>query len=78
MYNRLRRAWRSVADLASATDFDREDLMIVLGLACFGAGVWMVSRPAALIAVGAVLLWAFLPSRPPFVERPVVKPERRT
>lgn len=49
--------------------FDREDVLVILGLAMLGYGLWAVSHSAALIVPGIVLLWMFVPSRPPFIER---------
>lgn len=77
MISRLRRAWnrsagatvRAIA-LASAA-VDKEDVLMLAGLALLAAGLWLVSHAAALIVPGLILLWIFLPSRPPFVDRPV-------
>lgn len=43
------------------------DAWVLLGLALVAIGLWQVSPPAALVAVGVVLLWVGLPPRPPFV-----------
>lgn len=34
---------------------DLSDLLILLGVGCAGAGLWMVYPPAALVAVGIFL-----------------------
>lgn len=39
---------------------DGHDVLVVLGLAMVGAGLWMISVPLALCVVGALLLAAGL------------------
>lgn len=68
MINRVRNA---VADLRGV--FDKEDTLTLIGLGLVGGGFWLWSHALALIVPGLLLLWMFLPSRPPFVE-----PQRRT
>lgn len=63
MINRVRNA---VANLGSV--FDKEDALTLIGLFLVGGGFWLWSRPLALIVPGLILLWMFLPPRPPFVE----------
>lgn len=46
---------------------ERRDVVILSGLLLVIGGLWGVSRPAALVVPGAVLLWLSLPMRPPFV-----------
>jgi hypothetical protein len=55
-----------VKRLAPLLDIDPTDLTAVLGLAILACGVALVSVPAALIVVGAlILLYAVLASRTP-------------
>lgn len=80
MLCRLRKTWRlSCAAVLQAgrwtwDAFDREDVLTLLGLVLVGAGFWRcryaLGRPLALIVPGVVLLWMFLPPRPPFFEAP--------
>lgn len=66
MITRLRRtvaAW-----LAHA--LDKEDALTLLGLLLVSGGLWAWSHPLAVIVPGVILLWMFLPPRPPFVETP--------
>ena len=60
-----------LADPDQLADLDAQvrGLLGLLGLGALTAGIWMVSRPWALIVAGALLLWMFLPPRPPFIER---------
>lgn len=44
------------------------DLTVLAGILLVGVGVWQMSAGAALITVGALLLWLALPSRPFFIE----------
>lgn len=76
MINRLRKAWCAVSGPVAAigrcctASLDKDDVFTVIGLALVAGGMWLWLRPLALIVPGAVLLWVFLPSRPPFVDRP--------
>lgn len=68
------KAWRRTTGalqlLARAVGgvFDKEDVLILLGLTLLSGGLWLWSHALALVISGAVLLWMFLPPRPPFVE----------
>ena len=56
-----------------------QDVLLVAGLAMLFAGFWLWHAPAALIVVGAILVWFALPPRQPFIERPPSRPTvRRT
>lgn len=61
----ISRACSAIADV-----FDKEDALTLIGLVMVGAGFWLWSKPLALIVPGVILLWIFLPPRPPFVEAP--------
>lgn len=53
---------------------DASDAVVALGLGILARGLWLVAPWAAYVAVGAVMVWYALPSRPPFIERaPKVK-----
>lgn len=75
MISRLHNAWRSSAGAVArvgtilADAIDKEDVLTLLGLILVASGLWSVSRAAALLVPGAILLWMFVPSRPPFIER---------
>jgi len=47
-----------------------QELLVLTGLVLLGAGLWQVSPAAGLAVPGAVLVWAALPQRPPFVTPP--------
>lgn len=51
-----------------AAALDKDDAMALIGLVLVAIGLWFVFRPLAFIVPGAVLLWMFLPSRPPWIE----------
>lgn len=76
MISRLRKAWtqsvRAVSGALTivATAIDKEDLLTLVGLVLVASGLWYVSRAAALILPGLILLWMFIPTRPPWIERP--------
>lgn len=72
MLSRLRNLARVLGD-----GFDREDALLLVGLILIVAGLWAWSRVLALIIPGAVLVWSFLPPRPPFVEAPPAAGSRR-
>lgn len=74
MLTRLRNVCTAVA---GAIECEKDDVLILVGLALVSVGLWHVWRPLALVVAGAVLLWVFLPPRPPFIDRPTVKRERR-
>lgn len=63
MINRLRRAAARIGRV-----FDKEDALTLIGLALVGGGFSLWSAALALIVPGSILLWIFLPPRPPFVE----------
>jgi hypothetical protein len=46
--------------------FDATDAALILGLGLVTAGGWSVVGITSLVLPGCVLLWHFLPSRPPF------------
>jgi hypothetical protein len=56
---------------------DKDDVLALIGLVLVAIGLWLWSKPLAFIVPGAVLLWMFLPSRPPLIERPTT-PRRST
>ena len=76
MRTRLRKAGRVGARLCGAiaewvtTSFDKEDVLTLVGLGLVATGLWWLSHAAALIVPGVILLWMFVPSRPPLIERP--------
>ena len=35
----------------------KSDVVFVLGLACFGYGLWQVYQPLAPILIGLILIW---------------------
>jgi Na+-transporting methylmalonyl-CoA/oxaloacetate decarboxylase beta subunit len=76
-FTRLRSGLHALVTIAARTDIERDDVMILLGLLLVGVGLWRIYQPLALVAIGAVLLWTFLPARPPWIERST-KPERRS
>ena len=45
------------------------ELIVGLGLVLIGLGLWQFDARIASVAIGAVLLWYALPTRPPFVAR---------
>lgn len=47
-----------------------EEVAIYTALALIAWGCWFVWKPAAGIVPGAVMLWLYLPTRKPFIERP--------
>lgn len=61
---------------ALSVAFDKEDVLMLIGLALLAGGLWLLSHPAALIVPGIVLLWMFLPARPPFIERAATREGR--
>lgn len=76
MISRLRRAWWVITFVSgraaawAADAIDKEDLLTLVGLLLVASGLWSVSRAAALILPGLILLWMFIPTRPPWIERP--------
>lgn len=59
-------AWRArIGALVGA--IDRSDVLVMIGLSLVGAGTWQFSPPAAAVAVGVIVLFYALPTRPPFV-----------
>lgn len=70
-----------VAALFGPSGIQRDELLMLIGLALVATGAWQVWRPGAFLAPGLVLLWLALPARAPFVLRPpesqVVKPPTR-
>lgn len=72
MITRLRRtvaAWLVHA-------LDKDDALTLLGLLLVSGGLWAWSHALAAIVPGVILLWVFLPPRPPFVEAPTRSPRR--
>lgn len=57
---------------AIATVIGPDEIQFWLGLLLVGGGLWFVWRPAAFVVPGLVLIWSALPSRAPFIARPVV------
>lgn len=53
--------------LGIVTGIDRGDMLVLVGLGLVGAGTWQFSPPGAAVAVGVVVLWYAMPSRPPFI-----------
>lgn len=76
MINRLRRGVRQGAAVGAqlarlmAEAFDQEDVLLLIGLALLAGGLWLVSHALAFIVPGVVLVWIFLPPRPPLIEAP--------
>lgn len=66
---RTRRGARSVltALQRAVAGIDGGDVLLVVGLILVTCGLWDISRPAALVTVGAVLIWIALPPRSPFL-----------
>lgn len=54
---------------------DLSDVVVGLGLIALASGLSMVAPWAAYVAVGTVLIWYGLPSRPPFIVRSQKGPE---
>jgi fatty acid desaturase len=71
MLSRLRNLARALP-----AAFDKDDALLLVGLLLLIAGLWTWSRALALIAPGLILVWVFLPSRPPFVEPPAPRARR--
>jgi hypothetical protein len=54
---------------------DLSDVLVLVGLVALARGLVLVAPWMAYVAVGAVLIWYALPSRPPFIQRPQKGPE---
>ncbi len=54
-----------------------EEALIYTALGLLAAGCWQVWQPGACLVPGAVMLWLYLPSRRPFIERPPAVVVRR-
>lgn len=59
-------SWRARVRAALGS-IDRSDVLVLIGLMLVGAGAWQYSPAAAAVAVGAIVLWYGMPTRPPFV-----------
>jgi hypothetical protein len=77
----LARAGRRVVALlrsALLTDdgaLDVQQLFFAGGIVLVSIGAGAVYSPAGYLAPGVVLLWTYLPTRPPFVVRPPKRTE---
>lgn len=48
---------------------DARDITVLVGVTLLTVGGWFIAGPAALVLPGAILTWAALPPRPPFVSK---------
>lgn len=63
-------------------DMDRNDVVTLVGMGCLAGGLWMIYPPAALIAVGLVLivvgvLGAWRKATPPWPSPSTMEREKR-
>lgn len=54
-----------------------EEVTVYTALGLIAWGCWQVWQPASFLVPGAVMLWLYLPSRRPFIERPPAVVVRR-
>lgn len=82
MLSRLFRALRAGAGRgtrvarAFGAAFDKEDVLTLIGLGMLAGGLWQISHAASIAVPGVILLWMFVPPRPPFIERPATRARR--
>jgi hypothetical protein len=60
-----------------AAELDAQTVLLAAGLGLVSYGAALVYPPAGYLAPGLALVWWTLPSRPPFVARPVPPKEKR-
>jgi len=65
-----------MAALFGPNGLERDELLIVVGLALLARGFWLAWPPAAYIVPGALILWMALPSRSAFIVRKPEGPEK--
>lgn len=58
--------------LTSDSTLDVQQLFFFGGIALLSMGAAAIYAPAGYLTPGAILLWQFMPTRPPFVVRPPV------
>lgn len=57
--------------LAVRGEIGRDELFLSWALLLIAVGFWDLWRPGAFLAPGLVLLYVALPTRAPFVDRPI-------